>query len=300
MSEDRLWRETPLIFMCESEQLVGVLAQPVDRGHHTGVVIIVGGPQYRVGSHRQFVEAARALASSGYPTLRFDVRGMGDASGQAAGFEDLDEDIAAAVDTLQAQCPHLRQTVIWALCDGASAALMYCERRRDPRIVALCLINPWVRSEHTLARTHIRHYYKDRLRQADFWAKLLRGGIGVKATVDLLSSIAHALTHRRDQSRPDATRRSFQDVMASGWRQFKGEVLIVLSTNDYTAKEFLETLARSPAWQGAWARRALRRIDLEGADHTISDRSIAVELQCLVVGWLDELVRPALAPESRS
>jgi len=43
-----------------------------------GMVIIVGGPQYRVGNHRKFIELARFLSNNGVSSLRFDYRGMGD------------------------------------------------------------------------------------------------------------------------------------------------------------------------------------------------------------------------------
>ena len=39
------------------------------------MVIVVGGPQYRAGSHRQFTLLARHIAAAGYPVLRFDARG---------------------------------------------------------------------------------------------------------------------------------------------------------------------------------------------------------------------------------
>ena len=48
---------------------------------------MVGGPQYRVGSHRQFTLMARAFAAAGYPVLRFDYRGIGDSEGESRGFE---------------------------------------------------------------------------------------------------------------------------------------------------------------------------------------------------------------------
>ena len=71
---------------CAGEELVGVLTLP-EEPVHIGVVVIVGGPQYRVGSHRQFVLLARHLAEQGIPTLRFDCRGMGDSSGDQRSFD---------------------------------------------------------------------------------------------------------------------------------------------------------------------------------------------------------------------
>ena len=53
-------------FSCGGDTLYGVLARPQKSVHtaRTGVVVIVGGPQTRVGSHRQFVLLSRALAAA--------------------------------------------------------------------------------------------------------------------------------------------------------------------------------------------------------------------------------------------
>ena len=68
-------REEALVFGCGGEALVGVLARP-DAPAARGVLIVVGGPQYRAGSHRQFTHLARELARNGIASLRFDYRGM--------------------------------------------------------------------------------------------------------------------------------------------------------------------------------------------------------------------------------
>ena len=51
--------ETALTFPCQQQSLVGILHNP-EQVSTVGVVIVVGGPQYRVGSHRQFTQLARA------------------------------------------------------------------------------------------------------------------------------------------------------------------------------------------------------------------------------------------------
>ena len=79
---------------------------------------MVGGPQYRVGSHRQFVLLARDLAADGFPVFRFDYRGMGDSEGEFRGFEHVEDDIAAAVEAFRSASPGLREIVLWGLCDG--------------------------------------------------------------------------------------------------------------------------------------------------------------------------------------
>jgi alpha/beta superfamily hydrolase len=90
-------KEQVLTFICAGEPLVGVACVP-DKARSTGVVVVVGGPQCRVGSHRQFLLLSRALASAGYLVLRFDYRGMGDSCGEIRNFENVDDDIAAAID----------------------------------------------------------------------------------------------------------------------------------------------------------------------------------------------------------
>jgi exosortase A-associated hydrolase 1 len=168
------YTEIPLPFEVSGETLAGIAAIP-ETPRERGVVIVVGGPQYRVGSHRQFLLLSRRLAAEGYPALRFDYRGMGDAEGAMRSFADVSEDIAAALEAFHRQCPRLRRCVLWGLCDAASAILMYLEAVDDPRVDGVVLANPWVRSETGLARTRIKHYYGQRLMQREFWEKLFTG-----------------------------------------------------------------------------------------------------------------------------
>ncbi|MBK9363224.1 MAG: hypothetical protein IPM99_20030 [Rubrivivax sp.] len=91
--------ERPLTFEAAGDTLLGVVHDGA-AGTDVGVVIVVGGPQVRTGSHRQFVHTARHLAALGVTTLRFDVRGMGDSTGDLRSFEALGDDIGAAIDAL--------------------------------------------------------------------------------------------------------------------------------------------------------------------------------------------------------
>ncbi|HWJ93213.1 MAG TPA: hydrolase 1, exosortase A system-associated, partial [Telluria sp.] len=115
MLEDRA-----LAFPCQGDTLYGILSLPA-QPNPRGVLVIVGGPQYRAGSHRQFTLLARALADAGIPALRFDYRGMGDSEGAQRGFEHVRDDIRAAIDSFMAETPGLSEVVLWGLCDGATA-----------------------------------------------------------------------------------------------------------------------------------------------------------------------------------
>lgn len=273
--------EETVRFDCENETLFGILARP-ELPADLGIVVVVGGPQTRVGSHRQFVLLARALAAAGYPVLRFDVRGMGDSSGDQRSFEALTSDIGAAIDELQSANPTVKRVVLWGLCDAASAALLYCDETRDSRIAGLCLLNPWVRSEATLAKTQVKHYYGQRLLQKEFWAKLLSGRLNVVHSVaELLRKLGQATAKIEPQL-------GFQERMARGWNNFTGPILLILSGDDYTAKEFLEYEASAASWRGLLEQAGVTRFDLPNADHTFSSQDWRNSVENACLDWLKQ------------
>jgi exosortase A-associated hydrolase 1/exosortase A-associated hydrolase 2 len=275
---------------CEGERMLGVVCAPREaRTCEQAVLIPVGGPQYRVGSHRQFVLLARTLAGAGYTSLRFDFRGMGDSEGAARTFEDVEQDLKAAIDTLCNE-PGVRSVAIWALCDAASAALMF--GTADARVSGLVLLNPWVRSETTLATTHLKHYYGQRLLQREFWVRLLRAQFDWRASLrDLYRSLRRAA-----RASAPAERTAFQTRMAQGWRCFRSPIALVLSGRDLTAKEFLEHAASDPRWRGLLTHPNVRRFDLPEADHTFSSGPWHRWLEERTLRWLEGSQPASLAP----
>ena len=280
------YTEQAVIFSCVQETLAGILALP-GAPASTGILIIVGGPQYRVGSHRQFVMLARAMAAAGYPVLRFDYRGMGDSTGTPRDFTDVTDDISAAITSIQGQLPSVKHIVLWGLCDGASAALLYWNETRDSRVSGLCLLNPWVRSEASLARAHVKHYYIQRLLERQFWAKLLSGKVASAALAGLLRKVRLMVTG--SGSPASALNQPFQHRMCRAWRDFDGNILLLLSGDDYTAKEFLEYASMDAAWAGLLGRANVVRHDLPGADHTFSDLASRTRVEDATLEWLRTL-----------
>ena len=276
--------ERAVNFFCGQQMLVGILAMPEGSPSTTGVLVIVGGPQYRAGSHRQFVLLARALAAAGYPVLRFDYRGMGDSEGEQRDFADVTPDVAAAIDALQTAVPAVQRVALWGLCDGASAALMYCQQQPDPRVSGLCLLNPWVRSEASLARAHVKHYYGQRLRQKEFWVKLLSGKVAGKA----IKGIWQNIRAMRAGAEPlaEAKQLPFQTRMARAWGNPQRQILLVLSGDDYTAREFVEYTGMDGAWAGLLAQPHVDRHDLPGTDHTFSNASARAQVESITLAWL--------------
>ncbi len=280
-------RDEALAFSCEGETLVGVLTRPAgDRACRTGVLIVVGGPQYRAGSHRHFVEVARELAQAGWPVLRFDVRGMGDSSGALAAFEQQTPDIGAAVAAFQAAVPGLQRIVLWGLCDGASASLLYLDERPDPRIAGLVLLNPWVRAADTYAATQVKGYYARRLLDPASWRELLRGRIGLGSLLDFARTVGRVIASRL---RPAAPVLGFQGRMARAWGRFAGPTLLVLSENDLTAREFVERLQGDAPLAAAAGRPSVQTLHLAGADHTLSSAAAREAHRQALAMWLQAL-----------
>ena len=278
--------EEALSFTVAGERLLGIVAQP-ECPLDCGVLVVVGGPQYRVGSHRQFLLLSRRLATEGYPAMRFDYRGMGDSGGVLRSFEAVTEDIGFGIDAFIGACPRVKRVVLWGLCDAASANLLYLQASRDPRIAGLVLLNPWVRSEASLAQTHIKHYYGQRLMQREFWLKLLSGKMQIVNSIHGL--LSNAMLARGKGLQSECESRSFQELMAEGLRQFHGEVLLVLSGQDYTAKEFLEYVGSDAAWSGLLDSKKVKRVDVFDADHTFSSELLRSRIENETLKWIGTL-----------
>jgi exosortase A-associated hydrolase 1 len=263
--------ETAHGFACEGESLTAIAAiRP--QSSKRGVLIIVGGPQYRAGSHRQFVLLARELARHDIPSLRFDVRGMGDSTGAPRGFEALAADIRAAIDQFFIIQPGLTEVVLWGLCDAASAALLYSGQ--DARVHGLVLLNPWVRTSQTAAQATLKHYYRSRFFDAGFWKKLIAGQFRPAAALRSFAGLALAAREPAASGLPSR--------MLQGLRSFSGPVLVILSGRDLTAREFNDACMRSDEWK---RRTALR--ELPEANHTFA----RAEWRDRVAAWTVEWVK---------
>jgi exosortase A-associated hydrolase 1 len=260
--------EVAVLFDCLGEELVGIVCVPERVDYRCGVLVIVGGPQYRAGSHRQFVLLTRELANRGIASMRFDYRGMGDATGPARPFDRNAPDIRAAIDTFLAHAPGIECVVLWGLCDGATAACLYSPL--DTRVRGMVLLNPWVRTPAVEARALLRHHYLKRLLDPQFWSRLLRGRVAIGAAAAGVARYARdavAGSRRRDAA---AAGETLPDAMARCVGRSHARFAIGLSGRDYVAREFEQVMS-----QATWASliRGPRALGVEcwpSADHTFS------------------------------
>lgn len=283
--------EVPLLLQCGDEHLSACLHRGAPGATRGVVIVVAGGPQYRAGAHRQFVSMARKLAAQGHPVLRFDLCGMGDSSGRYVGFEHAAPDIRAAIDGLMAREPQLRDVVLLGECESASGILFYAWR--DPRVAGAVLINPWVRTEEGQAQVILKDYYLDRIRSREFWDKVRRGDFSVTGSLKSMVGVVRAYLRGRKQFAKSSIGQSddlaglpLPAKTATGLSRFKGPVLLLMSGHDYIAREFDEVTAASKAWEGLLDAPRVKRVDIEGADHTFSRKAWKGAASDAVAGWV--------------
>jgi exosortase A-associated hydrolase 1 len=272
------FEERALSFSCRDSWLYGILSLP-ERPLTRGLLMVVGGPQYRIGSHRQFTLLARHLAAHGVPVMRFDYRGMGDSEGDARNFEDVEDDIRHAINQFYVESPCIKEVVIWGLCDAASAALFYAHR--DTRVSGLVLLNPWIRTDGGAAKAYLKHYYARRLFDRELWSKITSGRFNYRGAVrSVFSLTATTLRERKTSKAIDDTvaveesgnRMPLPDRMLDGLDRFKGKVLLIMSGNDLTAQEFSDVANSSRKWKKLLGSSRVQHRDLPPANHTFSTR----------------------------
>ena len=269
--------ESAVNFACAGARLYGVLHRPPSAlaAAARGVLIVVGGPQYRAGSHRQFTLLARALAAAGIPVMRFDYRGMGDSEGALRDFTAIDDDLRAAVDYFVASVPGMAELALWGLCDGATAAGLYAAG--DRRVTGLALLNPWIRTDSGIATATLKYYYRARLLERGFWAKLLRGRFDIGGALRSALGLARTALALAPIDAPAA----LPDRLLAALTRFDGRVLVMLSGADLTAQEFDGQASASDGWRRLLAAPRVTRRRLAQADHTCSRRV----WQDQVAGW---------------
>lgn len=260
-------------FDIESDKVVGILH---DAPGPTGLLIVVGGPQYRIGAHRQYVHLARHCAAQGIPVMRFDYRGIGDSEGSYPGFENVTPDIMAALDVFREHCPKVQKIALWGLCEGASALLMGAGAH--PAAEGLILVNPWVHTEISHAKTMVKHYYGAKFRDPTFWKSLFKGKI------NLMSSLCGFFSNLKKTSASPEESSDFRDTMREGLSNFKGQTLLIQSDNDFVAREFDDLVAGSDPWQTTLQNT--KRVDVPDTDHTFSSEKWRTDVAQATSDWI--------------
>jgi exosortase A-associated hydrolase 1 len=215
-----------LTFPCAGASLAGSLDEAVGG---TGILMVTGGTQTRVGSHRMYERLAAGLAQAGHPCFRFDRRGVGDSEGAEPGFRGSRDDLVAAAEAFRNNAK-LERIVGFGLCDGATALMMF---GGEIGFDGLVLVNPWLVEAEAgqPPPAAIRQRYRERLVSGEAWRRLLTGRIDLRKAA-------------RGLRRATGTRRSGLGAEATeSLSRSRIPVRIVLARSDATA------IAAEPIWR---------------------------------------------------
>ena len=259
-------------FPCAGVTLAGTLDEgPGD----TGLLIVSGGNEIRMGAHRGMAMLAQRVAAEiGAPVFRFDRRGIGDSTGENRGFENSVEDIAAAAATFMAEAPGVRRLVAFGNCDAATALALF---HQVAGVDALLLANPWVieHSDELPPTAAIRARYAERLRDPTQWLRLATGGVNLVKLAKGLTKISKKVSEVKD---------SLAMRMADALASSETPITILLARGDNTAIAFAD------AWQDTRFDRARAHVHIRQCETASHSFAHPADKQ-----WLFERVAEALA-----
>lgn len=142
-----------------------------DRGDGSPVVLLGAGIIHKVGPSRASVELARALASAGHPTLRFDLSGIGDSPrvDEPSLEQTATQDVRDAISLVEERFGGDQGVALVGFCSGADNGLFVASE--DPRVTRLVLFDPTVHRTRGFERRRMTR----RLTSARSWWNVISG-----------------------------------------------------------------------------------------------------------------------------
>lgn len=208
-----------LTFPCETATLGATLD---DGGGGTGLLMVTGGSQTRIGSHRMYERLAKSLSKNGISCFRFDRRGVGDSSGEDPGFRGSAADLNAAAAAFRRDVPGLARLIGFGLCDGATVLALFGD---DAGLDGLILVNPWVVEAEADAPppAAVKAHYRRQLTSWAGWKRLLTGAVNLR-------KLWHGLLRILRGSDPTLAMK-----VATALERHRLPVQLILATGDATA-----------------------------------------------------------------
>ena len=159
----------------------------------------------------------------------------------------------------------------------------------DPRIVGIVLLNPWLRSDVAKGKSMVRHYYLKRLLSGSFWRKLLAGKVKMGGSLRDLGEFVQA-----SRGIDEVLETSYQSRMQAGLNQFHGQICLILSGSDLTAREFEQQAIKDTTW-GPLASDRAEIHHLAKADHTFSNADFKAQVEQLTSRFVARLATEGTA-----
>jgi alpha/beta superfamily hydrolase len=173
--------ETPVRLAAGEQQLFAVLGEPLSAPRSdVALVLLNAGAIRRIGPNRMWVDIARRWTARGVTTLRLDVEGIGDATGDGQRYTDVSElyvpsfvgQVQLALDGL-ADRGGIDRFVLLGLCSGAFWG--FHTALADTRVSSAVMLNPRVLHWHPrLDASRDARQLGRRVHTLRFWQRDLR------------------------------------------------------------------------------------------------------------------------------
>jgi dienelactone hydrolase len=278
------------VLLGKTTRLVGIITSPgkPEGGSELPAILFLNcGVFHRVGPNRLYVKMARAFASLGFVSLRFDLSGIGDSPVRQDNLPRAKStivEVQEAMDYLASE-KGLRHFVLAGICSGARLACL--SALSDRRVAGAVLINDAghrrgdFREYH---RTLIRHYLRIVLFSSfrgKTWPRVFKLQFGVRPAIRaVFSTLRNPFPRRRQQdSQPNDTIENLRLLTDRGVR-----VLIVHSEGDEGWDYLNMTLGKEVKHLNSWNGVSLKTVP--GANHTFTLLSNQEALIQLIETWL--------------
>jgi exosortase A-associated hydrolase 1 len=254
-----------LSFSCEGATLAATLD---DAPGATGLLIVSGGNEIRIGAHRGMAKLAADIAAAGYPVFRFDRRGIGDSEGFNSEFEGSSADIYAALAAFRRECPGVQNFTAFGNCDAASALVLH-----TIAVDRLILANPWVIEAQAgmPPPAAIKARYMERLRDPKAWLGMMTGAINVRKLVSGVAAIIRPQT-------PSSLSGRFADQLEIS----SIPTTILLASRDGTAIAFADQWDK-PLFAGARSRHDVTIEKIDSASHSFASKEDYAALKTVIL-----------------
>jgi len=184
-------KETAILFG-KLETLAGVVTDPDclpnPRSRPT-ILLLNAGLLHRVGPNRLYVRLARALASAGFVTLRFDFSSIGDSKPRRDDLTRAESSLTEAQEAMDFLAVNrgAERFVLIGLCGGAANAFRVT--RDDQRVVGAVMIDWYA---YRTAGYYLRHYARRLVRRRS-WLNVFAGRNATGRMFRRIFSIGNAI-----------------------------------------------------------------------------------------------------------
>lgn len=290
--------------------LAGVLARPDSAGSRgrTGIVLLSPGLLHRIGPHRVYVQLARALASDGFPVLRFDFSGQGDSPPRTDHLpikQSVVAETTAAIDYIltEAGCS---EVVLIGHCSGALIALL--TTFSDTRVASVVAISPeggdeaWVEFDRRRkeARYFANYYRRSSVGNKGRWKRFLTGRVNYRSVArnvarNIIWYRLSALTYRYRSGREDvdapAAEREDVREFKEGLRSLaERQIPILLIHPDQSYGPELLRALLGDTIEEMHQRDELNLVTISSSDHMFTPLAAQDELVSTICEWTREHV----------